>query len=91
MESEDLTDKEDLDIKKKFVEADSINKKAALKFLSMPQNKYCSKLIDVQEITKRLEDKRNQDTMKNQFIVKKTVYRKNDNKSELKFVIVLIE
>ncbi|CAG8797213.1 21511_t:CDS:1, partial [Dentiscutata erythropus] len=53
--SEILTDKMKLDIKKKFIEADSIIKKTTLKSLSMLQNKYCSTLIVAQEITKRLK------------------------------------
>ncbi|CAG8535300.1 13909_t:CDS:2, partial [Dentiscutata heterogama] len=53
MESENLTEKEDLDIKRKFLEADSIIKKTELKTLSMLQSNYCSTLIDVREITKK--------------------------------------
>ncbi|RIB30427.1 kinase-like domain-containing protein [Gigaspora rosea] len=54
LKSENLID-EKLDIKKKFIDANSIIKKLALKSLSMMQNKYCSSLIDVQEITKSLK------------------------------------
>ncbi|KAF0467438.1 hypothetical protein F8M41_026001 [Gigaspora margarita] len=54
LETENLTD-EELDIKKKFIDANSIIKKLSLKFLSMMENKYCSSLIDVQEITKSLK------------------------------------
>ncbi|RIB12797.1 kinase-like domain-containing protein [Gigaspora rosea] len=45
-----LTDKEELDIKKKFIDADNLIKKTSLMLLSSPQNKYSSKLIDVQGI-----------------------------------------
>ncbi|CAG8550484.1 8856_t:CDS:2 [Dentiscutata erythropus] len=54
MESENLTEEEDLDIKNKFLEADSIIKKTELKSLSMLQSNYCSTLIDIQEITKKV-------------------------------------
>ncbi|RIB03658.1 kinase-like domain-containing protein [Gigaspora rosea] len=54
MESENLTNKE-LDLKNKFINADEINKKTALKSLSNLQNKYYSTLIDVQEIIKSLK------------------------------------
>ncbi|RIB20889.1 hypothetical protein C2G38_2079718, partial [Gigaspora rosea] len=53
--SENLTDKEELDIRKKFIDADDIIKKISLESLSKLQNKYCSKLIDVREIIKSLE------------------------------------
>ncbi|CAG8746813.1 23337_t:CDS:2 [Dentiscutata erythropus] len=55
MDSEHLTDEEELDIKQKFIDADSIIKTTTLKSLSMVQNKYYSTLIDVQEIAKSLE------------------------------------
>ncbi|RIB26539.1 kinase-like domain-containing protein [Gigaspora rosea] len=55
MESENLTDEEELDIKKKFINADSIIKKTLLESLSSFQNKYYSTLIDVQEIRRSLK------------------------------------
>ncbi|RIB00446.1 hypothetical protein C2G38_2150867 [Gigaspora rosea] len=55
MESENLTNNEELDIRVKFIDADDIIKKTSLESLSMLQNKYSSKLIDVQEITKILK------------------------------------
>ncbi|CAG8544555.1 3296_t:CDS:10 [Cetraspora pellucida] len=48
---QEIDEKSDL----KFIEADSINKKASLRSLSMLQIKYCSTLIDVQEITESLK------------------------------------
>ncbi|RIB01845.1 kinase-like domain-containing protein [Gigaspora rosea] len=53
LESENLSD-EELDIKKKFIDADNIIKAISLKSLTMIQNKYCSTLIDVQKITKNI-------------------------------------
>ncbi|RIB12647.1 hypothetical protein C2G38_2200047 [Gigaspora rosea] len=55
LESENLTDKEELDIKKKFIDADSIIKQTLLMLLSSSQDKYCSTLIDVQGIVERLK------------------------------------
>ncbi|RIB22334.1 kinase-like domain-containing protein [Gigaspora rosea] len=55
LKSENLTDEKELDIKNKFIYADSIIKKMSSKSLSMLQNEYCSKLIDVPEITKSLK------------------------------------
>ncbi|RIB03662.1 hypothetical protein C2G38_2224416 [Gigaspora rosea] len=53
-EKKNLTNKE-LDLKNKFINADEINKKTALKSLSNLQNKYYSTLIDVQELIKSLK------------------------------------
>ncbi|RIB07576.1 kinase-like domain-containing protein [Gigaspora rosea] len=55
IESENLTDKEELDIKKKFIDADNEIKEMTLKSLSVLQTKYCSTLIDVKEIIKSLK------------------------------------
>ncbi|CAG8635109.1 1652_t:CDS:2, partial [Dentiscutata erythropus] len=55
MESENLTDEEELDIKKKFIDADCIIRRTLLKSLSTHQNKYYSTLIDVQGIIKSLK------------------------------------
>ncbi|RIB20986.1 kinase-like domain-containing protein, partial [Gigaspora rosea] len=56
IESENLTDKEELDIKKKFIDADNEIKEMILKELSlMLQTKYYSALIDVQEIIKSVK------------------------------------
>ncbi|RIB04924.1 hypothetical protein C2G38_2221079 [Gigaspora rosea] len=55
LESENLTDKEELDIKEKFIDADRIIKQTSLKSLSISQNKYCSALIDVPRIIERLK------------------------------------
>ncbi|RIB15598.1 kinase-like domain-containing protein [Gigaspora rosea] len=55
IESENLTDKEELDIKKKFIYADNVIKEMTLKSLSVLQTKYCSTLIDVQEIIKSIK------------------------------------
>ncbi|CAG8677235.1 31662_t:CDS:2 [Racocetra persica] len=55
MESENLIGEEDIDIRKRFIKADSIIKKTSLKSLSTFQNKYYSTLIDVKEITKSLK------------------------------------
>ncbi|CAG8531078.1 3765_t:CDS:2, partial [Dentiscutata heterogama] len=58
LESEDLTDNEKLDIKKKLIDADNLIKEISLKSLSLYQDKYISKRINIQEIkemTKTLE------------------------------------
>ncbi|RIB22746.1 hypothetical protein C2G38_2033338 [Gigaspora rosea] len=55
LDSENLTDKEKLEIKEKFIDADRIIKQTTLKSLSIFQNKYCSALIDVPKIVERLK------------------------------------
>ncbi|RIB19939.1 hypothetical protein C2G38_2180526 [Gigaspora rosea] len=55
LESENLTDKEELDIKKKLIDADTIIKQTSLKHLLEHKNKYYSKLIAVQGITRNLK------------------------------------
>ncbi|KAF0526268.1 hypothetical protein F8M41_014101 [Gigaspora margarita] len=55
LESKNLTDKEELNTKEKFMDADRIIEQTTLKSLSIPQNKYCSTLIDVPIIVERLK------------------------------------